>query len=152
MYIKALTIDKLNLLSDLFDYNNVEDMIKSNKEKILNGDIDIFCLFDDDSNILGELRVMYDNKDNSFAKKGTRAYLYAFRIQKNYQNKGYGKYILNNVISILKDKGYLEFTVGVEDGNYAKNIYKKSGFTKYIKSVDEEYQGDKYTYNLYLKD
>ena len=152
MNIRTIQANELSILSKLYDYNDFDEMISSNKNKILNNTIDIFGLFNDDSKIIGEIRVMYENIDETFAKRNVRAYLYAFRIHEDYQNMGYGKHLINNVLLILENRGYKEFTVGVEDDNYAINIYKKMGFTKFLKKVNEEYQGDKYTYNLYLKD
>ena len=59
---------------------------------------------------------------------------------------------MNKVISILAEKGYSEFTIGVEDDNEkAIHIYSKLGFTQLIGRMSEEYQGDSYEYGLYLK-
>lgn len=95
---------------------------------------------------------MYKNEDNQFAIEGQRAYLYAFRIDKKHQGKGCGKYLLAYVLDYLKAKGYTEFTVGVEDDNVkAIHIYNSFGFNDVIARKTEEYQGDSYEYNLYLK-
>lgn len=59
---------------------------------------------------------------------------------------------IDNIISLLAEKGCSEFTIGVEDGNEtAKHIYSKLGFTQLIGRISEEYQGDSYEYGLYLK-
>ena len=48
--------------------------------------------------------------------------------------------------------GYTEFTVGVEDDNErAIHIYHSMGFNEFLLRKQEEYQGDAYEYNLYLK-
>ena len=63
-----------------------------------------------------------------------------------------GSFLMNGVISILVQKGHSEFTIGVEDNNdTAKHIYSKFGFTNLIGRINEEYQGDRYEYVLYLK-
>lgn len=55
-------------------------------------------------------------------------------------------------LHILTDQGYTEFTIGVEDENErAIHIYHSFGFCKVIARKEEEYQGDHYEYNLYLK-
>lgn len=150
-YIKRLSSNELDLLGELFDYNDISEMMTSNSHRIENGEIDIFGLFID-SGIVGEIRVMYKNEDALFAIKGKRAYLYAFRILDNFQGKGYGKYLLEQVIGQLVKNGYSEFTVGVEDNNeVARHIYESLGFNELIARKQEEYQGDKYEYNLYLK-
>lgn len=54
--------------------------------------------------------------------------------------------------SKLMQKGYSEFTIGVEEDNKAaQHIYTKLGFTKLLGKIREEYQGDCYEYGLYLK-
>lgn len=95
---------------------------------------------------------MCTNSDERFAQKGKRAYLYAFRIHENHQGEGLGKQLLKYVVDNLSQYGYTEFTVGVEDDNErAKHIYQRFGFNKKISRIQEEYQGEKYEYNLYLK-
>lgn len=151
MNVKPITIDELHLLKNLFCYNDPEEMIQSNSQKIVSGEIDIFGLFSD-KKLIGELRVMYSNSDERFAQKGKRAYLYAFRIHENHQGKGLGKHLLKYVIDFLSQYGYTEFTIGVEDDNErAKHIYNSFGFNKIIARIQEEYQGDTCEYDLYLK-
>lgn len=152
MYIvRELKTTELLLLTHLFNYKNVDEMIVENTKEIENGVIDIFGLFDGNK-IIGELRVKYISDDNRFAEKGKRAYLYAFRIHQKYQGKGLGNFLLENVLTILVENGYSEFTVGVEDDNArARYMYEKNGFTKPIARIKESYQGDSYEYDLLLK-
>ena len=150
MNVRKLTITELSLLTSLFKYKNVNEMIAENTRDIENGVIDIFALFDSDK-IIGELRVKYISDDKRFAEKGKRAYLYAFRIHQKYQGKGLGKFLLENVLAILQQNGYSEFTVGVEDDNTkVRYIYEKHGFTEPIAKIKESYQGDSYEYDLLL--
>lgn len=73
-------------------------------------------------------------------------------LHEDFQSRGLGKYLLENVINYLEEKGYSEFTIGVEDDNErAIHIYKKLGFDEIIARKREEYQGDAYEYNLYLR-
>ena len=58
-----------------------------------------------------------------------RVYFEAFRIDKRYQGKGLGQKLIRYTINDLAKKGYVEFTIGVEDGNeIAKHIYLKLGY------------------------
>ena len=151
MDIKRLASQDLYVLWELFDYNNVEQMISECGYNIQNGIIDIFVLYDENT-LIGELRVRYESDDESFAIQGKRAYLYAFRVREGFRNKGYGTYLLKSVLSELKANGYSEFTVGVEDDNLrAIHMYQALGFNEFILRRQEEYQGDRYEYNLYLK-
>ena len=149
--VRKLNTSELSILTNLFNYKDVDDMIAENTRDIENGVIDIFALFDGDK-IIGELRVKYISDDNRFTKKGKRAYLYAFRINENYQGKGLGSYLLENVLTMLKESGYSEFTVGVEDNNArARYMYEKNSFIEPIARIKESYQGDSYEYDLLLK-
>lgn len=148
--VRTIKPDKLHILTRLFDYNNVEEMIFENRRIIESGAGDIFCLYFGDI-LIGELRVKYRSDDKNEAADG-RAYLYAYRIHKDFQNRGLGKYLLRTVIQRLTACGYRELTVGVEDDNErAKHIYKQFGFTELIARKREEYQGDGYEYNLYMR-
>ena len=152
MKIKKLTVRELKILTELYDYNDVEQMLLENAENIRNGSIDIFVLYNGEGTAVGELHVMYESDDESFAVRGRRAYLFAFRVRQDFQNKGYGTYLLKEVLSVLKKSGYCEFTVGAEDDNFrAKHIYQALGFDEILLRKQEEYQGDFYEYDLYLK-
>ena len=149
--VRKLKSTELSLLSTLFKYNDFNKMIAENTKNIINGTIDIFALFCNDK-LIGELRVKYICEDIRFAEEGKRAYLYAFRIHKKHQGKGFGKHLLEKVLDILQENGYNEFTVGVEDDNAkARYIYEKYRFTEPIARIKESYQGDSYEYDLLLK-
>ncbi|MBQ8371382.1 MAG: GNAT family N-acetyltransferase [Clostridia bacterium] len=151
MELKKLGVQELYVLTELFDYNNVEQMISECTNDIQNGMIDIFVLYDKDV-LIGELHVRYESDDENYAIRGRRAYMFAFRIREDFQNKGYGTYLLKTVLSLLKENGYCEFTVGVEDDNFrAIHMYQALGFNEVLLRKQEEYQGDAYEYNLYLK-
>ncbi len=149
--IRALSVGELNILDRLFDYNDIDEMISENARSIESGITDIFGLFHAGM-IIGELHVKYESEDEREAVRDRRAYLNAFRIHEDHQNRGLGKYLLRNVIELLATKGYSEFTIGVEDDNArAAHIYSDFGFTELVARKSEEYQGDSYEYNLYLK-
>lgn len=151
MKIEKLAVHDLHSLTEIFDYNDVEQMIMECTLDIQNGIIDIFVLYDNHV-LIGELHVMYECDDDRYAVRNRRAYLFAFRIREGYQNKGYGTYLLQTVLAELTEQGYREFTVGVEDDNdMAIHIYQAAGFHEYLFRKQEEYQGDVYEYNLYLK-
>jgi ribosomal protein S18 acetylase RimI-like enzyme len=144
-------IEELPLLVQLFNYADVDAMITDNTKAILNKDISIFVLYVDNK-LIGELHVKYKSEDVLQAILNQRAYLFAYRIHKNYQGSGWGKLLLTTVINILEKEGYKEFTVGVEDDNLlAKHIYAVHGFTEVIERKIENYQGGSYEYNLLLR-
>ena len=149
--VRKLKTTELPILSQLFNYKDVDDMIAENTRNIENDVVDIFALFDNDK-LIGELHVKYENEDKDFAEKGKRAYLFAFRVHKDYQGKGLGSYLLETVIDELNANGYHELTVGVEDDNIrARYMYEKHGFIYPIARIKETYQCDSYEYELLLK-
>lgn len=149
--VRALSVNELTLLPKLFRYKDIKKMIKENTENIQNSTVEIFGLFIN-GRLIGEIRAKYKSSDVQEAVYGKRVYLFAFRIHKKFQGKGYGTYLLQSVLNILLNRGYYEFTVGVEDDNIrAKHIYSNFGFDKIICRKYEEYEGYKYQYNLYLK-
>ncbi|MBE5778761.1 MAG: GNAT family N-acetyltransferase [Clostridiales bacterium] len=151
MNIEKLAVHDLHILKELFHYNDVEQMVSQCTQDIQNGIIDIFVLFDKGV-LVGELHAMYESHDENFAARGKRAYLFAFRVREDLQNRGYGTCLLQSVLALLRESGYSEFTVGVEDDNpRAFHMYQSAGFTQLLIRKREEYQGDTYEYNLYLK-
>lgn len=149
--VRKLKANELSILTSLFNYKDTNEMIVENTRDIENGAIDIFAIFCNDK-LIGELRVKYISDDIRFAEKDKRAYLYAFRIHRKHQDKGLGNFLLENVLAILQQNGYNEFTVGVEDDNTkARYMYEKHGFIEPIARIKESYQGDSYEYDLLLK-
>lgn len=103
MNVRIINTDEIKLLFQFFDYNDPDEMIAENTRDINKGKIDIFGLFQD-GNLIGEIYVAYVHSDDRFAVKNKRAYLFAFRIHKNFQGKGYGQFLMNEVVSILSEK------------------------------------------------
>ena len=148
---RKLKIEELGILTELFNYKNIDEMIEENTESISNRLRDIFVLFCNDK-LIGELHVSYENENPIFAQKDKRAYLFAYRIHKDFQGQGFGKILLENTLKELEKQGYYEFTVGVEDDNIrARYIYEKYGFDTVISRQKESYQGDSYENDLLLK-
>ena len=151
MTVQRIEAKDLTKLTELFDYGDVDAMIDECIERMKRGVEDIFVLLEKDI-LVGELHAMYDSEDERFAKQGKRVYLFAFRVKENFQHQGFGTHLLKTVLSILQEKGYSEFTIGVEDENHrAKHLYQTFGFTEFLCRKRESFQGDSYEFNLYLK-
>ncbi len=147
--IRKLTHDELALLLRLHDYNDPADMLRRNGELLRAGKADFFVLFEGERPI-GELRAAYE-ADDERAVRGTRAYLYAFRVLEQYRGRGCGTALMLHVLAALEAEGYREFTIGVEDDNEgAKRMYARFGFTELLCRKYEEYQGDGYEFGLYI--
>ena len=151
LILRAMSATELSALTALFDYNDVPAMIAENTRLIESGAFSIYLLFEDDD-LIGELHVTWRSDDPSFAVAGQRAYLSAYRILEERQNRGYGQFLLRGVIDAVEARGYREITIGVEDDNFrAKHLYEKFGFTEFVARRSESYQGDSYEYDLLMR-
>lgn len=153
MNFRKINKEEFNKLKRLFPDNN--EIWKKYRAKRLEqfdrNELDIFVI-EEDNIFIGEITINYINHDLSTETiPNKRVYLEAFRIDKDQQGKGLGQELINYCINFLKDKGYTEFTIGVEDNNeVAKHIYFKLGFTNAIdKGHGNEFDPCEYT--LYLK-
>lgn len=67
------------------------------------------------------------------------AFLWNYIVEPEFQHKGYGKAILNELFVVLKDKGYKEIITTYKCGNeVAKTVYEKVGFIQ----TEEVHDGD----------
>ena len=153
MVIRKILKEEFIKLKELFPGN--EELWNRYKVQRLkqfdNKEIDIYVI-EEGEKIIGELTVNYVSHDlKSETIPNIRVYFEAFRIDKKYQGKGLGQKLIEYTISDLKEKGFKEFTIGVEEDNEkAKHIYFKYGFTKAI----DYGKGDEFDptdYTLYLK-
>lgn len=151
MEFRKINLNELDKLKNLYDYENFEEFKQKITTDILNKVKDLYIL-EEDGKIIGEIKVTYKSDMPNQTIPGIRVYLYAFRIHKDYQNKGLGQKLLTFVINSLENEGITEFTLGVEDDNeIAKHIYEKFGFTEIIDRQSETVKGNKYEHNLLLR-
>jgi len=124
---------------------------KERVNRLKNKEINIYVI-EKENELIGELTVNYISHElETETIPNKRVYFEAFRVQKQYKGKGLGQKLLDYAINNLKEKGYTEFTIGVEDDNeIAKHIYFKYGFTEVIdKGTGDEFDPSEYI--LYLK-
>ena len=150
---RKITKDEFGRLHDLFpDSEQMWLKFRNIRWKEFdNREIDIYVI-EQNNSFIGELTIHYISHDlASETIPGQRVYLQAFRVDKKYQGFGLGKKILQYVLTDLEQKGYTEFTIGVEEDNEkAKHIYFKFGFTEAIdKGLGDEFDPSDYT--LYLR-
>ena len=91
------------------------------------------------------------NKDNLVGNN--KAYLTAFRTNKEYENKGYFSKLYKFMEEDLKKRGFTSLTLGVEPSEVRNiMIYFNWVFTNYIKSDYEYYpNNEKILVNYYEK-
>ena len=153
MIIRKILKEEFIKLKKLFPGDD-ELWIKYKKQRLQqfdNKEIDIYVI-EDEEKFIGELTVNYISHDlKTETIPNIRVYFEAFRTDKKYQGKGLGQKLIEYTINDLKEKGFKEFTIGVEEDNErAKHIYFKHGFTKAIDyGKGDEFDPTEYT--LYLK-
>ena len=153
MIIRNILKEEFIKLKDLFP-GKEELWIKYSKQRLKlfdNKEIDIYVI-EDNNDFIGEITVNYiSHYLKSETMPNMRVYFEAFRIDKKYQAKGLGQKLIEYTINDLKEKGFEEFTIGVEEDNEkAKHIYFKYGFTEPIDyGKGDEFDTSEYT--LYLK-
>ena len=153
MIIRKILKEEFIKLKELFP-GNEELWIKYRGQRLQqfeNKEIDVYVI-EEDEKFIGELTVNYISHDLlAETIPNIRVYFEAFRIDKKYQGKGLGQKLIRYTINDLAKKGYVEFTIGVEDGNeIAKHIYFKYGFIELIDyGKGDEFDPSEYT--LYLK-
>ena len=153
MIIRKILKEEFVKLKNLFP-GNEELWIKYKNQRLKefeNNEIDVYAL-EENEKIIGEITVNYISHDlETETIPNIRVYFEAYRIDKKYQGKGLGQKLIEYVINDLKEIGYTEFTIGVEEDNEkAKHIYFKYGFTQAIDyGKGDEFDPTEYT--LYLK-
>ena len=153
MIIRKILKEEIIKLKELFP-GNEELWIKYKNQRLKefeNNEIDVYVI-EENEKFIGEITVNYISHDlETETIPNIRVYFEAYRIDKKCQGKGLGQKLMEYVINDLKQKGYKEFTIGVEEDNEkAKHIYFKYGFTEAIDyGKGDEFDPTEYT--LYLK-
>ena len=63
---------------------------------------------------------------------------FAVALYRDYRNHGIGTALMQNMLEILKKKGYKQTSLAVQKTNYAVKMYKKVGF-EIVDENEEEY-------------
>ena len=148
--VRKLCAEEVFKLSHLYDEPSNPSFMEKRKEKIVNRIQDVYVL-ENEYNIIGEVTIVYQDDHEGFTIKGQRVYMEALRIDKSMHDKGYGQYFIIAVNEKIKNEGYQEITIGVEDDNLnAKHIYNKLGFTEFV-SREQMYKYAPKGYDVWMK-
>ena len=125
--------------SDCIDIWNKQKFLSTEnyiKEQIKAGNREVFVLSAEDEYI-AMCDLVYNDPEYETVP-GKRLYLPRLVVKRSFRGEGYGKAILQDVLSIAKVKGYSEIVLGVDcDNTVAINLYKKLGFSIYEEDEDE---------------
>lgn len=135
LYIEKLTDNTIKesiiLSSEIFE-NNMEfseDLINTAYE---DETLDSYLLYKQGKELIGICNIAYGS--------GT-ASIFGFGLKKEERGKGYGRYLLQNIILKMKEKGISKILLEVGSQNKAAfNLYQSVGFS--IKSQYDYYQYD----------
>ena len=102
--------------------------------------------------IVGEITAHCANKNLAEeAAFGRRVYFEGFRVLPEYRRQHIGLRLMQFVINEFKNRGYYEFTIGVEaDNKPALALYKKLGFNEIIAHGHGD-EFDPCEYDLYIR-
>lgn len=149
---RKINSNEMNKLYNLAPNKDLWDKYYSlRQQQYTNNELDIYVIEINDQ-VIGEITVNYISHDlDSETIPNKRVYFEAFRLDKKYRGIGLGQYLMSYAMNELENKGYKEFTIGVEDDNeVAKHIYFKYGFTEAIdRGHGNEFDPSSYT--LYMR-
>ena len=63
---------------------------------------------------------------------------FAISLYKEYRGRGIGTRMMNEMLALLKEKGYKQASLAVQKANYAVRMYEKVGFNT-VGENEEEY-------------
>lgn len=100
-----------------------------------------FWTIDNGHALIGELYIFWNSEDQEEANGSERAYLCALRIAETYQGQGLSSLLMKAVIKRIKERGFKEVTIGIDNDNYDKllSIYEKWGFEEHVKEQSYDY-------------
>ncbi len=105
------------------------------KEQVANGTRDAY-LMKTNNKYIASCDLVYDYGE--YTEENIKVYLSRLIVKKEYRNIGIGQELLKYMITLCKEKGYRQITVGVDTDNLnAVHIYKKFGFAVYETDTDE---------------
>lgn len=99
------------------------------------GEADYCIVADDDSRVIGAVwtRIM-----NDYGHIDDETPSFAISLYKEYRGQGTGTRMMDEMLALLKEKGYKQASLAVQKSNYAVRMYEKVGF-KTVDENEEEY-------------
>ena len=95
-----------------------------------------YCIVaDDDGRVIGAVwtRIM-----NDYGHVDDDTPSFAISLYKEYRGQGIGTRLMENMLTLLKEKGYKRASLAVQKANYAVRTYEKVGF-KTVGENEEEF-------------
>lgn len=151
MVIKALPIERLDELNEIYDmsqYENFQQIRRGNLESCR----EICFVAEEGEKLVGEISIMTENANIPAAVvPNKRMYFFGLRVLPEYRRKGIGTALMTFAISQCLRRGIYEFTIGVESDNTdAKRLYERLGFRSFLDNCSEVQFGKLCRFDLLL--
>ncbi len=133
MLIRTATCDEMLALWEYADFKSASPTARFFYNNISSGNA-VFWTTEDNGRLISELYVFRNLDDKDFANGADRAYLCAFRVEKECRGHGIGTALIKEVMAILKSEGIKTVTIGVapEETDNVR-LYRRLGFVNKIK-------------------
>ena len=152
---------RLGKIEDLLQLNQdwawgKEDWARENQQKVIKDskdDIHSFLVVEDNDKVIGELHIVWDQKDDQDEANGKdRAYLSTLRLHPDYRGQGIGTQLMQKALKHIKEKGFTQATIGAYTHEpRIQELYKKWGFTEKVKEAVEKLGDNESKYILLLQ-
>ena len=98
------------------------------------GTADNCIVADDDGKVIGAVwtRIM-----NDYGHVDDDTPSFAISLYKEYRGRGIGTWMMNEMLALLKEKGYKQASLAVQKANYAVRMYEKVGFITVNENEEE---------------
>ena len=98
------------------------------------GTADNCIVADDDGKVIGAVwtRIM-----NDYGHVDDDTPSFAISLYKEYRGRGIGTWMMNEMLALLKEKGYKQASLAVQKVNYAVRMYEKVGFITVNENEEE---------------
>ena len=95
-----------------------------------------YCIVaEDDGRVVG---AVWTRIKNDYGHVDDETPSFAISLYKEYRGQGIGTRMMNEMLALLKEKGYKKASLAVQKANYAVRMYEKVGF-KTVDENEEEY-------------
>ncbi len=99
------------------------------------GKADYCIVADDDGRVIG---AVWTRLMNDYGHVDDNTPSFAISLYKEYRGQGIGTRMMNEMLALLKEKGYKQASLAVQKANYAVRMYEKVGF-RTVNENEEEY-------------
>jgi len=134
MKIRRGSVSELETLWNHSGSNTYHYFIEGMKNEM----IEFWTIEHVSNKLIGELYIFWDSEDKDEADGINRAYLCALRVHKDFQGKGLSSQLMSTVLNRVKENGFSEVTIGIDNDHYEKlhAMYTAWGFDDFIKKQD----------------